>query len=106
VGSAGIKIFILAGGLGTRIRALFPERPKSMIPFNGRPFLEHQIAFLAGQGFRRFVLCVGHQAEQIVAHFGDGDRLGVEIAYSRETAPLGTGRAAPSRAGYSFDSPM
>ncbi|HOU13850.1 MAG TPA: nucleotidyltransferase family protein [Anaerolineae bacterium] len=88
-----MRVFILAGGLGTRIRALFADRPKSMIPFNGKPFLEHQIALLAGQGFRRFVLCLSYQAEQIMAHFGDGERLGVEIVYSQETTPLGTGGA-------------
>lgn len=92
-GTRGGKVLILAGGLGTRIRALFPDRPKSMIPFNGKPFLEHQIAFLAGQGFRRFVLCVGYKAEPIEAHFGDGRRFGVEIVYSREMTPLGTGGA-------------
>ncbi len=88
-----MRVLVLAGGLGTRIRALFADRPKSMIPFNGKPFLEHQIALLARQGFRRFVLCVGFQAEQIMAHFGDGERLGVDIVYSQETPPLGTGGA-------------
>ncbi len=88
-----MRVFVLAGGLGTRIRALFADRPKSMIPFNGKPFLEHQISLLARQGFRRFVLCVGYQAAPIVAHFGDGERLGVEIVYSQETTPLGTGGA-------------
>lgn len=88
-----MRVFVLAGGMGTRIRSLFPNHPKSMIPFNGKPFLEYQIAFLARQGFRQFVLCVGHQAEQIAAHFGDGQHLGVDIAYSQETAPLGTGGA-------------
>ncbi|HOT90316.1 MAG TPA: nucleotidyltransferase family protein [Anaerolineae bacterium] len=88
-----MRVFILAGGLGTRIRSLFPDRPKSMIPFGGKPFLEHLIALLSRQGFCRFVLCVSHQAEAITAYFGDGQRLGVEIVYSQEPAPLGTGGA-------------
>ena len=88
-----MNVLILAGGLGTRIRGMFPDEPKSMISFNGKPFLEHQIAFLAGQGFRHFVLCVGYKAEPIEAHFGNGKQFGVEIAYSREVTPLGTGGA-------------
>lgn len=104
MGSAGITVFILAGGLGTRIRGLFPDRPKSMIPFNGKPFLEHQIALLARQGFRRFVLCVGYQAGPIRAHFEDGRRFGVEISYSQEATPLGTGGALRYAAAH-FDGP-
>ncbi len=100
-----MKVFILAGGLGTRIRSLFPDRPKSMIPFGGKPFLEQLIVLLSGQGFRQFVLCVGYQAEMIMAHFQDGQRLGVEIAYSQEPAPLGTGGALRYAAPY-FDAPV
>lgn len=92
MGSA-LKVLILAGGLGTRIRELFPDRPKSMIPFNGKPFLEHQMHMLTQQGFRSFVLCVGHRAEQIKDYFGDGERWGFEIHYSHESSPLGTGGA-------------
>jgi NDP-sugar pyrophosphorylase family protein len=88
-----MKVLILAGGLGTRIRALFPERPKSMIPFNGKPFLEHQMQILADQGFRDFVLCIGHGAEQISDYFGDGSRRGWTVEYSEEVTPLGTGGA-------------
>jgi mannose-1-phosphate guanylyltransferase len=88
-----IKVLILAGGLGTRIRSLFAGLPKSMIPFGGKPFLEIQMRMLADQGFHAFVLCVGHQAEQIMDHFGDGQSRGWDITYSRELESLGTGGA-------------
>ena len=45
------RVFILAGGRGTRLQALFPDQPKPMVPVAGRPFLEHQISLLAQQGF-------------------------------------------------------
>jgi NDP-sugar pyrophosphorylase family protein len=93
MGCEGVKVFILAGGLGTRIRPMFSDLPKAMIPFNGKPFLEIQMGMLATQGFTSFVLCVGHQADQISAHFGDGEAWGCEIAYSLEPHPLGTGGA-------------
>lgn len=93
MGRTDVKVFILAGGLGTRIRPLFADQPKAMIPFHGKPFLEIQMQLLADQGFTSFVLCVGYQAEPIITHFGDGTTRGWEIVYSREPRPLGTGGA-------------
>ncbi len=85
---------ILAGGLGTRLRPLTNNRPKSMVEVLGKTFLQHQIELLRGQGLTRFVLCVGHRADQLVSHFADGASLGVEIKYSHDGAsPLGTGGA-------------
>ncbi len=85
---------ILAGGLGTRLRPLTNSRPKSMVELLGKPFLQHQIELLRGQGLRRFLLCVGHRADQIVSRFGDGTALEVDIKYSYDGAsPLGTGGA-------------
>jgi NDP-sugar pyrophosphorylase family protein len=62
-----------------------------MVPVAGRPFLERQVEFLAGQGMRRFLLLTGYLGEQIEAYFGDGARLGVSMQYSQEDTPLGTG---------------
>jgi len=83
----------LAGGLGTRIRPLFPNRPKALIPVRGKPFLEHQLQFLATQGFHNFIFCLGYLAEQIMDHFGDGTKWGIRIEYSVEESPLGTAGA-------------
>ena len=93
MGCPDVKVFILAGGLGTRIQPLFADRSKAMIPFDGKPFLEIQMQMLSDQGFTSFVLCVGHQADQIVTHFGDGGDWGWKIIYSHEPEPLGTGGA-------------
>ena len=94
------RVFILAGGLGTRLRGLFPDQPKAMVPIAGRPFLWHQVALLAGQGFRDFVFCVGFRAEQIVVYFGDGAAWNLRIAYSREPLPLGTAGALRQAASF------
>jgi len=104
MGSASVGVCILAGGLGTRIRSLFPGTPKGMIPIRGKPFLEHQVMLLAGQGFRHFVFCLGHLAAQIVHHFGDGARWGVRIEYSVEPVPLGTAGALRYAAPFFQDS--
>ena len=73
---------ILAGGRGTRMRPLTETRPKPMIEFHGRPFLEYLIEMLREQGFERVLLLLGYLPEVIQDHFGDGSRFGVEIDYS------------------------
>ncbi len=87
------QVFILAGGLGTRIRSLFPDRPKSLIPVHNRPFLEWQIELLIQQGFSHFVLCVSYLADKIIQYFRNGAAWGVDIEYSIEESPLGTAGA-------------
>jgi N-acetyl-alpha-D-muramate 1-phosphate uridylyltransferase len=79
---------ILAGGLGTRLRPLTERVPKAMVPINGRPFLEYEVELLKSQGVDDFVLCVGYLGEQIETHFGDGQRYGVKIRYSRDGKEL------------------
>lgn len=77
---------ILAGGRGTRLRPLTDLRPKPMIRFHGKPFLEYVIEMLADQGFHRVLLLLGYLPDEIRDHFGDGSDLGVEIEYD-VTAP-------------------
>lgn len=84
---------ILAGGAGTRLRALWPGHPKSMVPIGTHPFLERQINQWRNLGVRRFILCIGYRGDQIRAYFKQGEPWGVEIAYSEEKTPLGTGGA-------------
>jgi D-glycero-alpha-D-manno-heptose 1-phosphate guanylyltransferase len=84
---------ILAGGLGTRLRAVLPDAPKVLAPVNGRPFLEYLVAQVRRAGCREIVLCVGYKAEMVEEYFGDGSRFGVRIRYSREDRPLGTAGA-------------
>jgi NDP-sugar pyrophosphorylase family protein len=86
-------VVILAGGTGTRLGALAEGLPKPMVPVAGRPFLEHLLRQLSGQGFREALLLTGYKAEMIEAHFGRGERLGMDLRYSREPEPLGTGGA-------------
>ena len=88
-----MKAFVLAGGLGTRLRPRFGELPKPLAPIGGRPFLERQIEWLRGFGVTRVVLCTGYGGGAIRAALGDGERLGVSLEYSEEAEPLGTGGA-------------
>ena len=85
---ADTPIVILAGGLGTRLRAAVGDRPKGLAAVGDRSFLEIQIGLLRDQGARRFVLCIGHRAQQIREALGNGIELGVDIHYSVETEQL------------------
>jgi len=90
-----LPVAILAGGLATRLYPDTRQIPKAMLTVAGKPFIAHQIRLLAGQGYRRVVMCIGYLGEQIVDFLGDGSAFGVDIAYSREAPDnlLGTGGA-------------
>jgi NDP-sugar pyrophosphorylase family protein len=79
---------ILAGGLGTRLYPMTHDVPKAMVPVAGRPFLEREIELLRQASVTDIVLLVGHLADQITDHFGDGSRFGVRIRYSNEGPKL------------------
>ena len=84
---------IMAGGKGTRLRPHTENCPKPLLLVAGRPMLEHIIERAKLEGFSRFVLSVHYLGHMIEEHFGDGERLGVQITYLREQAPLGTAGA-------------
>ncbi len=87
----GIDTLILCGGLGTRLRTAVPDRPKPLADVAGRPFLDILLSDLQSHGLRRFVLCCGHGAEQIIARYRG--RADAEFVFSTEDRPLGTGGA-------------
>lgn len=88
-----MQAVILVGGLGTRLRPITYKIPKSMVDINGRPFLYYQIVLLKRYGIKDILLCIGYLGEQIRVYFGNGENFGVNISYSVEKTPLGTGGA-------------
>jgi NDP-sugar pyrophosphorylase family protein len=93
VAPIGLEAVVLAGGKGTRLRSVVSDRPKPMAPVGGKPFLEWLIRDLRKQGVERLILSTGHMSASIESYFGSGEAFGLEIVYSREDAPLGTGGA-------------
>jgi NDP-sugar pyrophosphorylase family protein len=87
-----VAVAILAGGLGTRLRSVTGQTPKALAVVAGRPFVAYLLDQLAAAGIARTVICTGHGGEQIEARLGGvfGD---MQLRYSRESAPLGTGGA-------------
>lgn len=84
------EVFLMVGGLGTRLGNLTKRIPKPMLRVGDKPILEIILDGLLAQGFHRFRLAVNHRAETIERYFGDGRKWGAEIAYLREPARLGT----------------
>ena len=64
-----MKVVILCGGLGTRLREETEFRPKPMVPVGGRPILWHIMKSFAAQGHKEFILCLGYKGEVIRDYF-------------------------------------
>lgn len=86
------EAIILAGGFGTRLRGVVDDVPKPLAPVAGRPFLAWLLDRLAACGIRRCILATGYLSETIERSIG-ARWNGMEIAYSVEPEPLGTGGA-------------
>jgi NDP-sugar pyrophosphorylase family protein len=84
------RAVVLAGGKGTRLRPYTVVLPKPLMPLGDYPILEVIVRQLAAHGFDRITMAINHQANIIEAFFGTGERWGVRIDYSLETAPLST----------------
>lgn len=83
-----LPVAILAGGLATRLHPVTLSIPKALVDVAGRPFIHRQLDFLASQGVRKVVLCLGFLGEQVAASVGDGSDFGVDVRYSYDGAIL------------------
>jgi glucose-1-phosphate cytidylyltransferase len=64
-----VPVFILCGGLGTRLREETEVRPKPMVPIGNNPILWHIMRTYSHYGFKNFILCLGYKAEVIKSYF-------------------------------------
>ncbi len=85
-----MQAIILAGGFGTRLRSVVSDVPKPMAPVCGRPFLNYIFDTLNSYHFTKVVLAVGFQKEVIMNCYQNRYK-DIEIVYSVEEEPLGTG---------------
>lgn len=86
------EAIVLAGGLGTRLRSVVADLPKPLASVAERPFLAHLLDQLAAGGLSRVILATGYMAEKIEQAIG-ARWAGMDIVYSKEPEPLGTGGA-------------
>lgn len=87
------KAFILAGGLGTRLRPVTYELSKLMLPVQGKPILQWNIELVKRFGVSDITLAVGYKHHQIRQFFGSGKKLGVRLHYNVEKEFMGTAGA-------------
>lgn len=87
-----MEAIILAGGFGTRLKHVVSDVPKPMAPIGNRPFLEYIFEDLEQKGIKHVILAVGYMKEKIKDYFKDKYKS-IEISYSEEDVPLGTGGA-------------
>lgn len=87
-----MEAIILAGGFGTRLKHVVSDVPKPMAPINDKPFLEYIFEDLNKKGVTNVVLAVGYMKEKIEEYF-KYQYKNIEISYSEENSPLGTGGA-------------
>ncbi|MBM4432912.1 MAG: NDP-sugar synthase, partial [Chloroflexi bacterium] len=88
-----MKVIMLVGGEGTRLRPLTCNITKAMVPILNRPFLEHAIRYFKKHGIEEIILAMGYLPQAIQNYFGDGARLDVRLTYLVEEKPLGTAGA-------------
>ena len=89
-----LPVAILAGGLGTRIQSVSRGLPKSLMEFNGKPFLEWQLQLLEKNKCKAVVICVGHKSD-LIKNYLEGrpkSKLDIKLSYDGNYN-LGTGGA-------------
>lgn len=85
-----MKVIILAGGFGTRLRPLTVNIPKPMVPVMNVPILEHIINLLKKNDLTEIIITLYYQPEVITNYFKDGSDFGVKINYIKLDRDLGT----------------
>ncbi|MGD8329658.1 MAG: sugar phosphate nucleotidyltransferase [Acidobacteriota bacterium] len=91
-----MQAVLMAGGRGTRLSAITRVLPKPLVPIGEISILEMVLRQLSHFGFDDIVICVGYQAQLIMALIGDGHRFGLKVRYHVEDEPLGTVGALPT----------
>jgi len=84
-GKERMKVVILCGGFGTRLKEETELKPKPMIKIGRMPILWHIMKTYAHYGFREFILCLGYKAEAIKEYF-----YNYEALFNDFTIELGT----------------
>jgi len=87
-----MEAIVLAGGFGTRLQKVVSDVPKPMAPINDKPFLYYLLKYLQKNNIERVILSVGYKSEVIKDYFGNKFE-NIELIYSIEDEPLGTGGA-------------
>lgn len=100
-----MKAFILAAGLGTRLRPFSEHTPKPLFPVGGRPLIDRLIRQLENNGFTDIAINLHHLADQ-VADFIKQQDYQARLTLLHEPEILGTGGGIKNLGAFWADSPM
>lgn len=95
-----MDVVILSGGYGKRLREKIKDIPKTMALVNGKPLLEHTFEHIEQFDVKNIILAVGYKKEYIKKYFKNKFK-DINIIYSEEEKPLGTGGAIKKALQYS-----
>src|SRR2546426_3503653 len=84
-----MKALVLAGGAGTRLRPITHTSAKQLVPVANKPILFYGLEDIVAAGIRDVGIVVGDTRDEIRAAVGDGARLGIDVTYIPQEAPLG-----------------
>lgn len=91
-----MKLLVLAGGFGTRLKTVITDVPKALAPIGDVPFLQLQLEHWLAQGLREFTFLLHYQADQIIA-FLQAHQVGLlkdcQVNWLIEPTPMDTGGA-------------
>ncbi|MEY8215763.1 MAG: sugar phosphate nucleotidyltransferase [Colwellia sp.] len=91
-----LEAIILVGGKGTRLKSISGDTPKPLVEIGGKPFLYWILESLQEQGFSRVVLATGYRSDFLKNKILTDCPVNIELIFSEEKAPLGTGGAIKS----------
>ncbi|MET9931851.1 MULTISPECIES: glucose-1-phosphate thymidylyltransferase [unclassified Streptomyces] len=88
-----MKALVLAGGAGTRLRPITHTSAKQLVPVANKPVLFYGLEAIADAGITEVGIIVGDTAQEIHEAVGDGAKLGLDVTYIPQRAPLGLAHA-------------
>lgn len=84
-----MQAIIIAGGKGTRISSITTTIPKSLLPLNNKPLIDHSISYLIKNGFDNIIICCGHLGNKLKEYI-ERNNYSIPIKLSMESRSLGT----------------
>lgn len=103
---AEMKALVLCAGEGTRLRPLTFSRPKHLLPVAGRSLLARSLDTIRATGIRKVGIVIGHQAQSVRHHVGDGSAWDMQVEYIEQQQPLGLAHAVKCAQDFIGDSPF
>lgn len=85
-----MKVLILAGGEGRRLRPYTLKIPKPLMHIGNHAILEIIVKQLKSHDLKDLIIATGYLSELIMDFFDDGHKYGLNISYTKEKKPLGT----------------